>query len=118
MAEAAVRAGLPIAREAFADRAYDRDGALIPRSQAGSILTDPRRVAARAVRIVTEGRVESIDGIDIEVPCDTLCIHGDTPGAAALARAVRDALGDAGVVVRKLVNQRILASAEDGGAPS
>jgi len=99
MAAAAQAAGLPVAREAFCDRAYRADGTLAPRGRAGSVLTDPTEVARRAVRMVTEGRVETVDGADIAIPCDTLCIHSDTSGATEMARAVRAALTAAGVRV-------------------
>lgn len=102
MAAAAAAAGLPLAREAFADRAYSANGTLAPRSLPGSVLTDLDQVAERAVRLATEGRVETIDGQQMEVPCDTLCIHGDTPGATAMAERVRAALGGAGVELRPL----------------
>jgi UPF0271 protein len=63
-------------------------------------MTDPPEVAARVVRLVTEGRVRAVDGSDVAVRAQSVCLHGDTPGAVALARAVRDALGEAGVDVK------------------
>ena len=99
---AARAAGVPFAREAFADRAYLPDGTLAPRGLPGAVIHDPAAVAARAVRMVTAGRAETIDGGEIELAADTLCIHGDTPGAPALARAVRAALEGAGVTIRPL----------------
>lgn len=99
MAEAAASAGLRVAREAFADRAYRADGTLVPRTEAGSVIDDPATVAARAVRLAAEGRVASVAGADVEVRSDTICIHGDTPGAEVLARAVHEALRAAGVRV-------------------
>jgi len=92
-------AGLRVAREAFCDRAYRRDGTLLPRSEPGAVLTEPFEVASRAVRIVYGEPIETADGGQITVEADTLCIHGDTPGAAALARAVRAALEEAHVEV-------------------
>lgn len=86
----------PIA-EAFADRAYRSDGMLVPRSEPGSVLTDPASVAARAVAIATERAVTAVDGTVVKIDARSICIHGDTPGAVALARAVRTALEDAGV---------------------
>jgi len=98
--EAARRAGLPARPEAFADRAYEPEGGLVPRDRAGALITDPAVVVARAVRLVRERRVLAADGVtDLQVAAETLCIHGDTPGAASLARGVREALEQAGVLV-------------------
>ena len=85
------RAGLRVASEAFPDRGYGADGSLMPRSAGGAVITSPERVAARAVGMAG-GTVTTTDGQVVAVKADTLCIHGDTPGAAALARAVREAL--------------------------
>jgi len=92
-------AGLEPVVEAFADRAYLRDGRLVPRSEPDALVTDPTQVAARAVRLATEHEVLSVDGTVVKVPVRSLCLHGDTPGAVDLARAVRDALDTAGVGV-------------------
>ena len=98
--QAGVDAGLPVAAEAFADRAYFADGTLAPRHLGGAVIRDVDVVAARAVTIVREGRVRTLDGeADVSVRADTLCIHGDTPGAATLARVIRTALEAAGVLV-------------------
>jgi 5-oxoprolinase (ATP-hydrolysing) subunit A len=97
--ELAGRAGLAVRREAFADRGYRPDGTLVPRGRPGAVLHDPAQVAARAVRMVRDGVVEADDGTLVEVRCDSLCVHGDTPGAVAIARAVREALEAAGVTV-------------------
>ncbi len=94
--------GLRVAHEVFADRAYLPDGALMPRNQAGAVLHDPGTIAARAVRLAREGVILAADGARLMLVADTLCLHGDTPGAAALARAVRDALESEGVTVRSL----------------
>jgi UPF0271 protein len=100
MLDAAREVGLRVEAEAFADRAYLPDGSLAPRSQAGSVIHDPSIVAARAVRIVRDRCVTCLDGrSDITVHADTLCIHGDTPGASALAARIREALEAAGVRV-------------------
>jgi UPF0271 protein len=77
-------AGLPVIEEGFADRAYTADGRLLPRSEPGAVITDPAEVGRRAVELARGGRVR------------TLCVHGDTPGAAAIAQRVRDALQEAG----------------------
>jgi 5-oxoprolinase (ATP-hydrolysing) subunit A len=95
--EAAADAGLPVAAEAFADRAYTRDGALVSRREPGSVLTDPGEVARRAVTMVTRGTVVSADGHEVAVRPQSVCVHGDTPGAVELARAVRTGLETAGV---------------------
>jgi len=97
MVRAASGCGLPVIREAFCDRAYRADGTLVPRSQPGSVLTDGEQVAERAVRLAAAGEVVAEDGSVIAVPCDTLCIHGDTPGATRLAAAVRAALAAHGI---------------------
>ena len=94
------RAGLAVASEVFADRGYQPDGSLAPRGTPGAVLTDVADVARRAVDMATGQGVVSVDGTTIRVKADTICIHGDTPGAAALARAVRDALVAAGIAVR------------------
>ncbi|MDP9373522.1 MAG: LamB/YcsF family protein [Chloroflexota bacterium] len=99
---AAAAAGLPFAREAFADRAYNADGTLASRRLPGAVIADPARVAERAARMATAGRVGTVDGGEIGLAADTLCIHGDTPGAVELARTVRDALERHGVTIRPL----------------
>ena len=90
------------AREAFADRAYNADGTLASRRLTGALVTDPAEVARRAVRMVTQGRVTSLDGKEIELAPDTICIHGDTPGAVELARTVRATLEASGVAIRPM----------------
>ena len=85
--------------EAFADRAYRADGSLVPRDQPGSVLDDASAVASRAVAMVREGIVVAIDGSRLSLDADTICIHGDTPGAPAMARRIRDALAAAGITV-------------------
>jgi 5-oxoprolinase (ATP-hydrolysing) subunit A len=89
-----------VAEEAFIDRAYAADGTLVPRSQPGAVIADPRMAAARAVRLVREGVVEAVDGSVVQVHADTLCIHGDGRDPVGLARAVRQALAAAGIEVR------------------
>jgi UPF0271 protein len=91
--------GLAVAEEAFIDRAYASDGTLVPRSEAGAVIADPRVAAERAVRLVEEGVVEAADGGLIRLRADTLCIHGDGPGPVGLARAVREALARRGTCV-------------------
>jgi UPF0271 protein len=99
MAAAAQARGVPVVFEAFLDRGYRRDGLLAPRGEPGALLTDPAQVAARAVQLATEGTVTALDGTKITVRPQTLCIHSDTPGAPALARAARTALESAGIRV-------------------
>jgi len=97
---AAERAGLRTVREAFADRGYRADGRLVPRGQDGALHDDPSTVGARAVTMVRDGAVESVDGGPARVRFESLCVHGDSPGAVATARAVREALDAAGIDVR------------------
>ncbi|MEV7661677.1 5-oxoprolinase subunit PxpA [Paenarthrobacter sp. NPDC089316] len=93
----AEEAGHPVFREAFVDRAYLPDGTLVPRTQDGAVLHDPDAVVAQAVRLATRKEVLAIDGTVVPVQADSLCIHGDTPGAVAMAAAVREGLEQAGV---------------------
>lgn len=99
-AAAAGHFGLAFFAEAFVDRAYLRTGRLVPRSSSGAVHGDAGVIAAQAVRLAVEGRVEAISGETIRVPADTLCLHGDTPGADRAAAAVRAALEAAGVTIR------------------
>ena len=92
-------AGLPVAAEVFADRAYDPDGSLTARSKPGSVIHDAQKVVERAVRMVRERTVVAVDGSTIALRADTICLHGDTPGAADLARAVRAGLEKAGIQI-------------------
>jgi 5-oxoprolinase (ATP-hydrolysing) subunit A len=89
--------GLRTVPEAFADRAYTSAGHLVDRRREGAVLTDADRIAERAVEMVTNGSVTSAEGTTVAVNVESLCVHGDTPGAAEIARAVRAALTDAGV---------------------
>ncbi|MFE9849519.1 LamB/YcsF family protein [Streptomyces sp. NPDC005576] len=93
-------AGLPAVEEAFADRAYTPGGTLVPRGEPGAVVEDPDEVVRRAVGMAVDRTVVSADGSRIPVAARSLCLHGDTPGAAALARRVRAALEEAGVEVR------------------
>ncbi|MDN5795923.1 MAG: LamB/YcsF family protein [Intrasporangium sp.] len=93
----ATEAGLATVGEAFADRGYTPEGTLVSRREPGALLTDPQVVAARMVRLVTEGRITAVDGTDVVVRAASLCTHGDSPGAVAMARAVRDALTSADI---------------------
>lgn len=84
--------GVRVVREGFADRAYTATGRLVARGQPGAVITDPEAVAARGVRLATGAQIEAIDGSDVVVEIESLCVHGDTPGAVELARQVRKAL--------------------------
>lgn len=99
MLDAGRAEGLTVAAEGFADRAYEPDGSLTPRGVPGAVIHDLDMVVARAVRMVMESRVTARDGSDIALQIDTICVHGDTPGAAGLARALRQGLEAAGVQV-------------------
>lgn len=100
ISRAAAAAGLPFVQEAFLDRGYLPDGSLVPRDEPGALLHDPSVVAARAVRLVRHGVVEAVDGSFVEVEAASLCLHGDTPAAVEMARAVRAALEADRVEVR------------------
>lgn len=95
----AEESGHPVFREAFVDRAYLPDGTLVPRSQEGAVLHDPAAVVAQAVRLATRSEVLAVDGSVVPVQADSLCIHGDTPGAVNMAAAVRAGLEEAGVEI-------------------
>ncbi len=94
--------GARVASEGFADRAYQVDGRLVSRKLEGSLITDPQKAAAQAVRMATEGRVRTLDGVDIDISVQTICCHGDTPGAQHIVRAVREGLEKAGCQVKPL----------------
>ncbi|MEE3853156.1 5-oxoprolinase subunit PxpA [Gordonia sp. LSe1-13] len=91
--------GLSTITEAFADRAYRPDGTLMPRSEPGSVLTDTGEIARRVVGLVERREVTAVDGSVVAVDAESICLHGDTPGAVEHARAVRAALTDAGIDV-------------------
>jgi len=96
---AAEAAGLRAVTEAFADRSYEGTGQLVSRRQEGAVITDPRAVVARSVRLVTEGLISARDGTQVPVRAESLCLHGDTTGALRLTRRVRDGLAEAGVTL-------------------
>ena len=96
--------GVRVAREIFADRALNADGTLVARSVPGSVIHDVNEVAERSVRMVTEGVATAITGEDIEVAADSLCLHGDTPGAVEMVKAVRTQLESAGVDIKPLAS--------------
>lgn len=102
--DAGRKQGLEVASEAFADRAYEADGTLRSRAVLGAVHKDPGVAAAQAISIARDHAVRAHDGHLIKIQADTICIHGDTPGAAQIARAVRAALAEAGVDVRALTS--------------
>lgn len=91
--------GLRVAREAFADRAVNADGTLVPRSKPGSVIEDVDEVAQRSIRMVTEGKVTAITGDEVALSADTLCLHSDTPNSIRLASYIRSALEAEGVEI-------------------
>jgi 5-oxoprolinase (ATP-hydrolysing) subunit A len=115
LARLAARAGLTVVSEGFPDRGYLDDGRLAPRGTPGALIVDPPLVAARAVRMAVEGVVESVTGATIACSVESLCVHGDTPGASALARAIRDALIAEKVAVSPFAENRVAGSG--GPAP-
>lgn len=99
IAAAVTQHGLPFVREAFLDRGYRADGALVPRGEPGDLVLDAEAVAERALLLAREGAIVAVDGTEVAVTAASLCLHGDTPSAVAMARAVREALVAAGVTI-------------------
>ncbi len=97
--EAGRQAGLKVASEVFADRALNPDGTLVPRSQPGAVIRDTAKVVAASLKMVTEGKAIAINGQEIPIRADTICLHGDTEGAVELARNLREGMEAAGVKV-------------------
>lgn len=93
----AEKAGLRTVTEYFVDRGYTPEGTLVPRTHEGALLHDPDEVTQRVLRLVTDGVVRAVDGSDVRVDAESLCVHGDSPGAVAMAAAVRSGLERAGV---------------------
>lgn len=100
----AKEAGHPVFVEAFVDRAYQPDGTLVPRSQEGAVLHDVDSIVERAVRLAVKGEVVAVDGTVVQVRPDSLCIHGDTPGAVEMATRVRAGLEAAGVALESFAH--------------
>lgn len=94
------RRGIRIAFEFFADRAYSPAGSLVPRNQPGAVIHDDEMVAAKVLKFVKEGRVTAIDGSEIELQAETICVHGDNPKALALVKKIRKTLEVAGVAIQ------------------
>lgn len=97
--------GLKVCYEAFPDRAYTPEGTLVSRKQAGAVIHDPGEVAERVVMMAKEGKVRAIDGSDIPLQVDTLCVHGDNPAAVDLVRAIRQRLEAEGVAVKPMAER-------------
>jgi len=99
MVDAAKKAGARYVEEAFADRAYTNEGTLVPRSRPGAVIHDIGLVAERVLSMVKHQRVTSIDGVEIPIVAQTVCVHGDTPGAVEMARLIRKRLEENAIVV-------------------
>ncbi|WP_184957053.1 LamB/YcsF family protein [Paractinoplanes abujensis] len=117
VARLATAAGLPVVAEGFADRGYQADGTLMPRSAAGAVLHEPDEVVARTVRMATDGEVETGTGQVVAVPVASICVHGDTAGAVQLAARVRAGLLAAGLLVEPFVRTRPSPAGSAGGGP-
>jgi UPF0271 protein len=99
MIDAAARHGVRAIGEVFADRSYQADGTLTPRGRPDAMITDERAAVAQALSMIEDGRVRSLDGVDVPVAAGTLCLHGDQPGAVAFARALRAAFAERGIAL-------------------
>jgi 5-oxoprolinase (ATP-hydrolysing) subunit A len=102
LADAAAARRLPVGIVGIADRAYQADGTLVPRTQPGAVIHDPATIVERTDRMVCEGVIETVAGTDLPIVADTVLLHGDTPGAVQLARQVRAELERAGVTIAPL----------------
>ena len=105
LASAAPASGVRVVAEVFADRNYLGGGALVPRTRPDALLKDPQAAAARVLRMLREGKVQSVDGHDVEIGVETVCVHGDTPDAVNFARALRRSLEELGVEIRAPVHE-------------
>lgn len=97
---AATQVGLKVTHQAFADRAYNDDGSLVSRSLEGAVMVDPHTVADRVLRLVLEGEVQTITGNTIPLSARTVCVHGDSPTAVAMAESIRTRLENEGIAIR------------------
>jgi len=102
--EAGRKLGLRVAGEVFADRAYQADGSLVPRSQPGAVLHDREEAIARTVRMVKEGTVTAVTGEEVPIRADTICVHGDNPSAVEFVKSIRAALEREGVSIAPLAD--------------
>ncbi len=98
------QSGLRAVAEAFADRAYNPDGSLVSRRTPGAVLHDPHAVAARMLRLATEGVVTAIDGSTVRLEAESVCVHGDSPGSVAMARQVRELFEQSGIAIASFVS--------------
>ena len=103
---AAEALGVPVAQEVFGDRSYQDDGSLTPRSHPGAMITEVDKAIEQVLRMVQEGKVRSVNGKDVPVQADTLCIHGDQPNALVFASGIRAALEKAGIAVKTVAGPR------------
>ena len=99
MLEAGRQVGLRVASEVFADRAYQADGSLVPRSRPGAVLHDPEEAIARTVRMVKEGTVTAVTGEEVPIQADSICVHGDNPSAVEFVKSIRTRLEAEGVTI-------------------
>ena len=97
--EAGRKAGLRVASEVFADRAYQADGSLVPRKQPGAVIHDKDEAIARTIRMVTEGKVTAITGEEVSIDAHSICVHGDNPSAVEFVKNIREALHDQGIEI-------------------
>lgn len=102
MVEAGKRAGLRVASEVFADRAYQADGTLVPRKQSGAVIHDTGEAIARTIRMVKEGKVTAVTGEDVPLKADSICVHGDNPSAVEFVKNIRARLVAEGVTITPL----------------
>lgn len=102
LTRAGEKIGLRTAHEVFADRTYQADGTLTPRTQPDALIAEEAKSLAQVVRMVTEGKVQSLQGVDVPIRADTICIHGDGAHALAFAQSIRQALNAAGVSIRSV----------------
>jgi UPF0271 protein len=100
LVQAGQEAGLTVAQEVFGDRSYQSDGSLTPRTQPNAMIEDATVSIRQVLRMITEGKIATVQGVDIAVKADTLCLHGDQPDAVAFAKSIRLALQEAGVQVK------------------
>ncbi|EGL82683.1 UPF0271 protein ybgL [Caldalkalibacillus thermarum TA2.A1] len=102
LVKAGRQAGLKVAEEVFADRTYQPDGTLTPRTQPHAMIHDPEEAAQRVARMVLEGKVQAVDGTDIPIKADTVCVHGDSPQALLFVQKLRDSLTKQGIHIKRV----------------
>lgn len=102
LGQEAVASGQPVLWEVFADRAYHPDGSLVSRSLPGAVIHDPEVAVRQVIRMVAEGFVRALDGTDVPIKADTVCVHGDNPAAIALIRNLRQRLPEADITIRRI----------------